>query len=46
MPETDLDTHDQLDAAYRAKYRRYPEQYVRPVVSAESRGVTLKVVPR
>jgi hypothetical protein len=46
IPETDREIHDQLDAAYRAKYSRYPEQYVRPVVSAEARGVTLKLVPR
>jgi hypothetical protein len=38
--------HDQIDAAYRAKYRRYPERFVSPVVSPESRTVTLKVVPR
>jgi hypothetical protein len=39
-------THDPIDAAYRAKYRRYPERFVSPVVSAESRSVTLKLVPR
>jgi len=42
----DHNTHDQIDAAYRAKYRRYPERYVSPVVSAESRAVTLQLVPR
>jgi hypothetical protein len=42
----DHNTHDQIDAAYRAKYRRYPERYVNPVVSAESRAVTLQLVPR
>lgn len=44
--ETDHGIHDQLDAAYRAKYRRYPESIVSPVVSAGSRSVTLKLVPR
>lgn len=38
--------HDQIDAAYRDKYSRYPVAYVKPVVSAESRAVTLKLVPR
>ena len=42
----DHNMHDQIDAAYRAKYRRYPERFVRPVVSAESRSVTLQLVPR
>ncbi|HET9496520.1 MAG TPA: DUF2255 family protein [Chloroflexia bacterium] len=44
--DRDSDIHDQIDAEYRAKYRRYPEGFVRPVVSAESRTVTLKLVPR
>jgi hypothetical protein len=42
----DHNTHNQIDAAYRAKYRRYPERYVSPVVSPESRAVTLQLVPR
>ena len=42
----DHNMHDQIDAEYRAKYRRYPERFVRPVVSAESRSVTLKLMPR
>ena len=46
IPETDSDLHDRIDAAYRAKYRRFPERFVSPVVSAESRSVTLKLVPR
>ena len=44
--DRDSDIHDQIDAAYRAKYRRYPEGFVRPVVSAESRTVTLRLLPR
>jgi hypothetical protein len=46
VEETSHAIHDQIDAAYRAKYRRYPERFVSPVVSAESRSVTLKLVPR
>jgi hypothetical protein len=46
IPEADRDLHDRIDAAYRAKYRRFPERFVSPVVSAESRSVTLQLVPR
>lgn len=46
IPESASDLHDRLDAAYRAKYRRYPQRYVSPVISAESRSVTLMLVPR
>jgi hypothetical protein len=44
--ETDHHIHDQLDAAYRSKYRRYAARFINPVVSAEARSVTLKLVPR
>lgn len=37
--------NDQIDDAYRAKYGRYP-QYVAPMVTAEARSTTLKLVPR
>jgi hypothetical protein len=37
--------NDQIDAAYRTKYQRYP-QYVAPMVTAEVRSTTLKLVPR
>ena len=46
VAERDHDLHDALDAAYRAKYGHYPERVVSPVVSAVSRTVTLKLVPR
>jgi hypothetical protein len=46
VEEADRDTHDRIDTAYREKYRRYPEKFVSPVVSALSRSVTLKLVPR
>jgi len=46
VKEDDQATHDQIDTAYRTKYRRYPERFVSPVVSTESRSVTLKLVPR
>ena len=39
------DVNDAVDAAYRAKYGRYPS-YVEPMVRAEARATTLKLVPR
>lgn len=43
--ETDPGVNDQIDAAYRTKYGRYP-QYVAPMVTPETRSTTLKLVPR
>jgi hypothetical protein len=37
---------DQLDAAYRDKYHQYGARYVDPIVSAEARGTTIKLIPR
>jgi hypothetical protein len=37
---------DQVDAAYRTKYRRHGAQYVNSVTTAEARSTTLKLVPR
>jgi hypothetical protein len=45
VEETDLDINDKIDAAYRGKYGRYP-QYVAPMVTAEVRSTTIKLVPR
>ena len=44
----DADHHldDQIDAAYRAKYRRYSGTYVDPTVAPQSRATTIKLVPR
>ena len=36
---------DQIDAAYRAKYRRYRGTYVDPMLSPQARGTTMKLVP-
>jgi hypothetical protein len=44
--EADHDIQDQIDAAYRTKYRRYAATYVSPTVSAQARAATLKLVPR
>jgi hypothetical protein len=43
-PDHTLD--DQVDAAYRAKYRRYPANIVGGVLTAQAREATLKLIPR
>jgi hypothetical protein len=45
LVETD-DVNDELDAAYRAKYRRYAESIVGSIVSPQARAATLMLVPR
>jgi len=37
---------DQIDAAYRNKYRSYSAQYVDPIVAPEARSMTIRLVPR
>ncbi len=44
--EADDDINDRIDAAYRAKYRRYGARYVNPMVAPEARAATIKLVPR
>jgi hypothetical protein len=45
---TDADPalNDQIDAAYRDKYRRYGERIIGGVVNPEARAATIKLVPR
>lgn len=45
VDETAPGVNDQIDAAYRAKYGRYP-QYVAPMLTAEVRATTIKLTPR
>jgi hypothetical protein len=45
LVETD-DNNDAIDAAYRAKYRRYAKSIVDTVVTPQARAATLKLVPR
>jgi hypothetical protein len=40
------DVNDEIDAAYRTKYQRYPATTVDPMSSPEARAATLKLVPR
>jgi hypothetical protein len=46
VEEADPDINNQIDAAYRTKYRRHDAQYVDPMVTSEARAATLKLVPR
>jgi len=42
----DPEIDDQIDAAYRTKYRRYPASIVDHTVTPEARSATLRLVPR
>jgi len=44
--DADHDVDDQLDAAYRAKYRRYATNVVGSTLTAEARAATITLVPR
>jgi hypothetical protein len=44
--DADHDIDDELDAVYRAKYRRYGASMVSHIVSPEARSATIKLVPR
>ena len=40
------EVNDEIDAAYRAKYQRYPAEYVDPMARPEARAATIRLVPR
>jgi len=44
--DADHDIEDQIDAAYRTKYRRYAASIIGHIVSPEARSTTIKLVPR
>ncbi len=44
--DADADLNDQIDAAYRTKYRRYAASIIRSIVTPEARAATIKLVPR
>lgn len=46
VEETNPGINDQIDAAYRSKYRRYADTEVPPMLTPEVRSTTLKLVPR
>lgn len=46
MTEAEDDINDQIDTAYRTKYRRQGGRYVDSMVAATARATTIKLVPR
>jgi hypothetical protein len=44
--EADHNIDDEIDAAYRDKYRRYAGRILESVLTPEARSSTLKIVPR
>ena len=46
VAECDAAVNDQIDAAYRTKYRRHGGRYVDPMVAPTARATTIKLVPR
>jgi hypothetical protein len=43
--DADDETIDQIDDAYRSKYRRYAQSIVGSVLTREARSATIKLVP-
>src|SRR6266498_4528568 len=46
VEEPDPDINEQIDAAYRTKYRHYAASIINTTVSPEARAATIKLVPR
>lgn len=44
--EDDSDINDQIDTAYRTKYRRYAANIINSIISPEARSATIRLVPR
>src|ERR1700716_3847936 len=44
--DADHDVNDKVDAAYRAKYRRYAGSILNSVLTPQARSATIKLVPR
>ena len=46
VEEDDPSINDQIDDAYRTKYRRYAASIINSIISPEARSATIKLVPR
>lgn len=46
VEDAESNLNDHLDAAYRAKYRRYARNIVDSIVTPQARAATLKLTPR
>jgi hypothetical protein len=44
--EADEGVNDEIDAAYRTKYHRFPASFVDPTAGSKARAATLRLVPR
>jgi hypothetical protein len=44
--DAEHDIDDEIDAAYRGKYRRYPGRILNSALTPQARSTTLKLVPR
>lgn len=44
--DTESALNDRVDAAFRTKYRRYGERFIRSVVNSGARESTIRLVPR
>ncbi len=44
--DADPDINDQIDGAYRTKYRRYSDSVINSILTSEARSSTIKLVPR
>jgi hypothetical protein len=45
VEETDPTVNEQIDAAYRTKYRRYAASIINSTLTPEARSATIKLVP-
>lgn len=43
--DVDLRLNDEIDTAYRAKYRRYEAKIIGSIVSSEARSATIRLLP-
>jgi hypothetical protein len=46
VEEPDTNINEQIDAAYRTKYRRYAESIINHINGSDARAATIKLVPR
>jgi len=46
VEDAGLEINDQIDAAYRTKYRRYAASIIDSIISPTARTATIKLVPR
>lgn len=46
VEEINANLNDQIDAAYRTKYRRYSAGIIGSIVTPDARSATIKLVPR